>query len=57
LGAACALDCCGSLEAWPPVAGPCELLHAPTTAVSAARAPTAASRWIFLTRSPRLLAG
>src|SRR5437763_160055 len=35
-------------EAWLPVAGACELLHAPTTAVSAAMAPTAASRWIFL---------
>jgi hypothetical protein len=35
-------------EAWLPVAGPCVLLQAPTTAVRAAIAPIAASRWIFL---------
>src|SRR6185437_13016740 len=37
-------------EASLPVAGPCALLQAPTTAVRAAIAPTAASRWIFLIR-------
>jgi hypothetical protein len=33
---------------WSAGAGVCALLHAPTTAVKAAIAPTAASRWIFL---------
>jgi hypothetical protein len=37
------------------VAGCSELLHAPTTAVMAAKAPTAASRWIFLTRFQLLI--
>jgi hypothetical protein len=41
-------DSLAGAEAWFPVAGACELLHAPTTAVSATMAPTAASRWIFL---------
>jgi hypothetical protein len=45
LGAA---DSLAGAEASFPVAGACELVHAPATAVTAAMAPIAASRWIFL---------
>lgn len=39
-----ALDSLAGADACPPVAGACELLHAPTTPVRAAKDATAASR-------------
>jgi hypothetical protein len=38
----------------PPAAGSSSLVHAPSATVRPARAPTAASRWIFLTESQLL---
>ncbi len=47
-----AADSLAGAEASLPVAGPCELLQALTTAVRTVMAPTADHRWIFLIGFP-----